>query len=203
MQAGSIGDVGCFSFYPSKVMTTGTGGMLVTENSDLANYAKSMRVLGRNLNGEGVVLEGNDWFMDEVRACIGYYQLYDLDKHIKRRNEIAKAYDLAFSGNDSFSYIKTNKNTKNAYYQYPIILDQKINRDKIIKILKEKYNIASKRIWLPTHQEKIFQDLKFDSKTLRKTESTFNSSICLPIFYGLKDSEQEYVIRSVLKELNF
>ena len=202
IQAGTIGDVGCFSFYPSKVMTTGTGGMIVTKNPSLAEYAMSMRLLGRNMNGPGVKLEGNDWFMDEIRACIGYFQLLDLDKHIERRSEIAKMYNNAFIDKRGLSIIKIAESTVNSYYQYPIILNERINRDKIVSVLKEKYGISSKRIWLPTHEEEIFQDLKFDRTTLINTEKTFNSSLCLPIFYDLKNEEVEMVIKAILTEIN-
>ncbi len=203
IQAGKIGDVGCFSFYPSKVMTTGTGGMLVTDNKKLAEFTMKMRLLGRNLKGGGVSLEGNDWFMDEIRACVGYHQLLDLDKHIKKRAKIAKKYDRGFSKNNMITLLEVPENCTNSYYQYALLLNKNIDRDTLIKTLKLKYNIATKRIWLPTHQENIFKNLKFDKKTLSKTENTFNRSLCIPIYYDLSKDEVERVIFAISTELNF
>ena len=181
-------------------MTTGTGGMLVTDDEKLAEYTMQMRLLGRNTKGSGVVLEGNDWFMDEIRACIGYYQLLDLNEHIKKRCYIANTYDKAFKNKKAITLIKTPKGSVNSYYQYTIILDKKINRDQLVLKLKKKYNIMTKRIWLPTHQEYIFRKLSFNRNSLLKTEETFNSSLCLPIYYNLTKNSQKKVIKAILKE---
>jgi dTDP-4-amino-4,6-dideoxygalactose transaminase len=70
--AGTLGDAGCFSFFPTKVLTTGTGGMITTNNAELMVYAKEVRLLGRHIETGEIVHKSNDWFMDEIRACIGY-----------------------------------------------------------------------------------------------------------------------------------
>ena len=200
--AGTFGDAGCFSFYPSKILTTGTGGMITTNNSRLANYAKRMRFLGRNLNGKGVSLEGNDWFMDEVRSCIGFFQMQDLKNILVKRNSIAKIYNKYFENNKKIRILENNKSTKSSYYQYPIFIKNLRIRDKLVKVLNKKYKIASKKIWLPTHQEKIFKNIKFNRRTLKKTEKTFASSICLPIFASLTEKKAKYIAKIVLSSIS-
>src|SRR5437773_3986059 len=91
-KAGSFGDVGCFSFYPTKVMTSGTGGILVTSDPALEKSAREIRLFGRENGTGGVVREGNDWFLDEIRACIAHSQLKDLEMFLARRREIAGLY---------------------------------------------------------------------------------------------------------------
>ena len=199
--AGTLGDVGVFSFFPSKIMTTGAGGMLTTNDSKLSEFTMKMRIFGRNLNKPGVSLEGNDWFMDEIRACIGYYQLFDFKKNLNRRREIAKKYDTAFKNHNKIKTLKILKNNNLSYYQYPIFLPSAINRENLISNLKQKYKISTKRIWLPTHQEEIFKNLEFDRNTLLETEKTFNSSLCLPIFYSLKNKEVDKIINSLMSEV--
>ena len=200
-KAGTLGDVGVFSFFPSKIMTTGAGGMLTTSNSKLVEFTMKMRIFGRNINKPGVSLEGNDWFMDEIRACIGYYQLFDFKKNLNRRREIAKKYDNAFKNHNKIKTLEIFKNNKSSYYQYPIFLPSDINRENLISNLKQKYKISTKRIWLPTHQEEIFKNLEFDRNTLLETEKTFNSSLCLPIFYSLKNREVDKIINSLMSEI--
>jgi perosamine synthetase len=203
VMAGSIGDVGCFSFFPSKIMTTGTGGMLTTNNDNLAEYTKKIRLLGRCTNGSGeICLEGNDWFMDEIRACIGYYQLQEINSNLERRRMIAKKYNNLFFNHPKIRIFNQGDNNEPAYYQYVIIIDPSINRDSLIKKLKSKYGISSKRIYLATHQEPIFQDLEFDVATLQQTEETLDSSLCLPIFCTMTDTEVNNVAKSLLSEIS-
>lgn len=200
-KAGILGNVGVFSFFPSKIMSTGSGGMMTTGDKDLAEFTMKMRIFGRNLNKPGVSLEGNDWFMDEIRACVGYHQLLDFENNLKRRKAIAKMYDKAFKNHNKIKIIKLSKNNISSYYQYPIFLHSSINRNELIFKLKNKHKISTKRIWLPTHQEEIFQNIKFDRKTLLETEKTFDSSLCLPIFYSLKDKEVKKIINSLILEV--
>ena len=196
--AGNIGDVGCFSFYPSKIITTGTGGMLTTNDVKLANYTKQMRFFGRNIRRRGVLLEGNDWFMDEIRACVGFHQMNDLKKILNRRRKIAKIYNFFFKKSRHIKQIYLPKNVEGTFYQYPIFIYNKQLRQKVIDQLKSKYKISTKKIWLPTHQEKIFEDLKFSKKTLLNTEKTFNNSICLPIYPEMTDQKTKDIAKKVL-----
>jgi dTDP-4-amino-4,6-dideoxygalactose transaminase len=202
MKAGSLSNAGCFSFFPSKMITTGTGGMITTNDTALMEYAKQVRLLGRCLDDPGsICIEGNDWFMDEVRACIGYYQMKDLFFNLKVRRSVADRYNAAFQDHPKISILDLPENNSPSYYQYAIILDDEVNRDNMIKILKEEYEVSSKRIYLATHQEPIFKDLNFDSKTLYQTENTLDQSLCLPTYCTISDKEVQYVICSVLAVL--
>ena len=109
-KAGTLGDVGVFSFFPSKIITTGSGGMMTTKNKNLAEFAMKMRIFGRNINKPGVSLEGNDWFLDEIRACIGYHQLLDFKNNFKRRKKISILYNRAFKNHKKIKILKLSKN---------------------------------------------------------------------------------------------
>jgi perosamine synthetase len=84
--AGTFGDAGCFSFYPTKVMTSCEGGMVITNNSNLAEEARCRRTCGQNQQKQMVVL-GHNWRLSEVGAIIGRYQLENLERFISKRNE--------------------------------------------------------------------------------------------------------------------
>jgi dTDP-4-amino-4,6-dideoxygalactose transaminase len=199
INAGSLANAGCFSFFPSKIMTTGTGGMITTNDTGLMEYAKQARLLGRCLDDSGeICIEGNDWFMDEIRACIGSHQMKDLNFNLMARRSVANRYNTAFQNHSKMDIFEFLGNNNPSYYQYVVILDNLVNRDNVIKILKEEYGVASKRVYLPTHKESIFKDLNFDSTTLKQTENTLNQSLCLPIYCSIDDKEVEHVISSVL-----
>jgi perosamine synthetase len=117
--AGNLCDGGAFSFYPTKVMTTGQGGMITTNNPDMAMAASKMRDHGLD-SSRIMVLLGDNWFMSEVTAVIGKYQLAKLEDFILKRNTIAKYYENALKENSDISLFKTPSGIRHSYYKYPI-----------------------------------------------------------------------------------
>jgi len=85
-KVGSIGDFGCFSLYPTKIMTSGVGGLITTNNRELADFAKSVRHHGQGESLDRIVNFGNDWLMDELSAVLGVYQLKRLEINVSKRN---------------------------------------------------------------------------------------------------------------------
>jgi perosamine synthetase len=197
--AGSIGDAGCFSFYPTKVMTTGTGGIITTNNPDIANSAKELRLFGRKNGNGSVVREGNDWFLDEIRACVGLYQLEDLEVGLKRREIIAEMYQQAFEYTKGITLLKISENMRPSWYHYTVFVNHEMNYDQIVSDLMNTFQIPTKQIYLPLHKEFIFQE--FDQSGLEKTENVLYRSLCLPLFVDMQDDQVNYVIDSVKKVL--
>lgn len=198
-KAGSLGDVGCFSFYPTKVMTTGTGGMITTSNPELVKTARELRLFGREGGVGSVVREGSDWFMDEIRSCLGYYQLKELDEALERRREIAELYSKKLDSIPGLRLIKVPTDHLPAWYHYTVFVDTTINYERLTKHLIEKHCVPVKPIYTPLHQEKIFSDL--DNGTLVKTETTLNRSLCLPLFVEMTDAQVDKVIWALSSEL--
>lgn len=198
-EAGSLGDVGCFSFYPTKVITSGTGGMMTLADADHVRYAKQVRLLGRHVETGEIVQVGNDWFMDEIRACIGYYQFLELDDMLGRRRAIAGRYDDGLSNQPGIRLLDVPDSMKPAYYQYAIFLERAIDRDELSRRLSQNHGVSAKRIYIPTHREKIFRDL--DDGTLGKTEDTLARTLCLPMSAAMTDEEVDTVIDAVITEV--
>lgn len=198
-KAGSLGDAGCFSFYPTKPMTTGSGGMITTDSADLTKTALELRMFGRE-NGTGqVVRMGNDWFLDEIRACIGYHQLRNLEASLKRRREIANKYQKEFKNLDNIRLLNISDNQLPAWYHYSVFIESNIDYEKLAKALQEKHGIPTKPIYIPMHQEKIFSDL--DDGSLKQTELALNLSLCLPLFVEMRDQEVTNVISALKNEV--
>lgn len=197
--AGTIGDAGCFSFYPTKIISAGTGGMIATDNIRLRDFAEQMRLFGKNLKTGEVENLGNDWFLDEIRACVGYYQLNELDANMSDRRRIAEIYSERLTKIPQISTLNLPQGNFPSFYQYPVFFNEKINRQKVISNLKMNYEIEAKGIYKPCHQEKVFQ--KYDDKTLSNTEKTLDSSLCLPIYFGMNEEDVFYVIEAIKKEV--
>jgi perosamine synthetase len=196
--AGSLGDVGVFSFYPTKVVTAGTGGMLTTNDAGLKTYAEEMRVFGKEQASGDIVRLGNDWFLDEIRACVGYHSAEDLQDQLARRRSIAARYDRALANQPGVRLLDVPDRHEPAWYHYPIFLSEQIDSREFATALKNEHGIHTKRIYKPTHREPVFR--KFDDGTLGQTETTLDNSLCLPMFVDLTDDEVDFVAGHVVTE---
>jgi len=143
-----------------------------------------------------VVREGNDWFLDEIRASIGYYQLKDLENQLGRRRAIAERYNQKLNRLRGIRFLEIPLNNSPSYYHYTVFVEQSLNYVELAKKLKEKYNIPTKPIYVPLHQERILLDL--DNGTLQKSEDALNRSLCLPIFVEMTNQQVDYVADALI-----
>ncbi|MDR1993570.1 MAG: DegT/DnrJ/EryC1/StrS family aminotransferase [Nitrososphaerota archaeon] len=196
-KSGNLCDGGAFSFYPTKVMTTGQGGMITTNNSEMAVVAQKMRDHG--LNSERImVMLGDNWCMSEITAILGKYQLANLERFIERRNEIAKHYTCSLSKTDSISLFQTPKNIRHSYYKYPIKLNN-IDRNKVILVLKKDFGIDTGGIYYPPcHLHPWYlSNFKTQKNSLPVSETVLKDVLCLPIHLGLTNKTVDYIIDSL------
>ncbi|MBT4703481.1 MAG: DegT/DnrJ/EryC1/StrS family aminotransferase [Rhodospirillaceae bacterium] len=197
--AGSIGHVGCFSFYPTKIMTSGTGGMLTTNDDELAEFAKELRIFGKDLKSGAITRLGNDWFLDEIRACIAYNQLLDLPEMLRRRRKVAKTYQDVLANQPGIHFVDVPENSEPAYYQFAIILENGIDVVTLRKRLKSEYRIDAKNIYKATHEEPIFR--QFDKGDLAQTKRIMDHSLCLPMHPGVTMEDTTWIAETLVKEL--
>lgn len=197
--AGSFGDASAFSFYPTKIITSGTGGMLTTDDQALATFARELRIFGKKEGTNDIVHYGNDWFLDEIRACVGYHHTEDLDEQVARRREIANQYYALFANQPGIQLLNLPDGSEPAWYQFPIFLDAAINRELVIDKLSNTHNIEVKGIYRPIAHEEIFSDL--DDGSLQSAEQTLLRSLCVPMHTGLIDSDIERVATTVISEI--
>jgi aminotransferase len=147
-----------------------------------------------------VIREGNDWFLDEIRACLGCFQLRELDSFLARRRQIAALYDKLLSRLPALRLLEIPKDHLSAWYHYTVFVDPSIDYERLAKALKEKHGIPTKPIYPPLHQELVFRDLGDGS--LGQTEQTLNRSLCLPLYVEMQDSQIEYVAAALGTELH-
>ncbi len=201
-KAGTFGDVGCFSFYPTKVMTACEGGMIITNNARLAEQARYLRRCGQNSDRMMVTL-GHNWRMSELSAIVGKSQLDHLEEFINRRNSIAIEYKTSYPMLTHWLF-SAAPNFRHSYYKYPIRLAEGIDRFKVAAVMKDKYGIETGHVYYPPcHMHPYYkQHQGVKDGDLTKAEQILKQILCLPMHVALTDENVKYIGESLVSSLN-
>ncbi len=209
-KVGSLGDVGCFSFYPTKIFGAyGDGGFITTNNEELFDKMNRLRFFGMerkkmssgHWNGKYYAIEYGpntcNSRLDEIQAAILLKKLPFLDKWIDRRRDIASKYNKALLHTELNLPIESGNN-RHAYYIYVV---SHPDRDKIIQRLAEKdIHLNISYPW-PIHTMTGYSYLGCKDGDLPITEKNSNTIFSLPMYPTLTDEEQNIVINSLIKIL--
>lgn len=195
-KAGSLGDVGCFSFFSTKIITTGEGGMAICNDEDLAYRIRSYanRGLDPKSKIEHFIHYGDNFRMSEFCAFLGRSQLRCLDSFLSHRNHIAKIYKEALQGLD-LSFQSVSKGFLHSYWRFILFL-QKTDREKLIAKLAE-HHISAEAPYMPLLHK---HDLVKFSASCPRAENLASTHISLPIHLGIQESDAIF-ITSKLKEI--
>ncbi|MGD6850505.1 MAG: DegT/DnrJ/EryC1/StrS family aminotransferase [Candidatus Bathyarchaeia archaeon] len=198
-KVGGFGDAAVFSFTPTKVITTGEGGMLVSSDAELREFAKRYSFYGSGSGKTNFVNVGRHMVMAEISALLGIYQLKRLDEFVERRNKIAKAYDQAFKKIKQLKTVDCPDGTLSAYYKYPLILDRDIDRQQFAKALIEEYGVETGNIFYPPcHMQGAYRSSGgFSQGDLSVAEDVLSRTIALPVHMELSDEDVAFVINKV------
>jgi perosamine synthetase len=202
-KAGVLCDGGAFSFYPTKIMTTGHGGMITTNDENMAVAARSMRNHG--LDSERIMrLIGDNWCMSEVTAVIGEYQLAKLEDFVRKRNEIAQCYETALRNIAEVSIFRTPSNIRHSYYKYPLRLSNRVDRDTVASALKNEFGIDTGSIYYPPcHLHPWYkQNLGTREGDLPVSETLLKQVLCLPMHLGITEKTVQYVTDALEISIN-
>lgn len=200
-KVGSWGDAGCFSFTATKNMTTGEGGMITTDDPDIAAEAMLLRNHGLqvplpNSVERHSVRVGHNYRLCNILAAMGRTQLSKLDKMNRRRTAIAEIYTRILGDNNNIRLPITASNCTHVYQMYTIYLTKLGIRDQVIRTLQYKYDIEAKAYFTPPcHRQKHFISGCYLPATVIAAKRVIN----LPIYPGLSDVEAEYVANAVLE----
>lgn len=204
-KAGSFGDAAAFSFYPTKVMTSGEGGMIVTDNKEIYDRALVFRDQGKaGFFGNVHTEMGYNWRMSEIHAIIGLSQFGRLEDFIADRRRVAAYYDRAIRKISALESVKVPENVRSNYYKYCALLRKGIDRTSLKKELKEKHGVSlSGEVYeLPCHMQPIFKDtMGFKGGEFPVAEDLCSRHICLPVFATMTEEQAAYVIESMEKVL--
>jgi dTDP-4-amino-4,6-dideoxygalactose transaminase len=198
--AGTIGDIGIFSFTPSKPMTTGEGGMIVTRDPALAARCRLLRNFGDTGKFQWDWL-GFNFRMPEAMGAIGLAQLGKLDEAVARRREIAARYTAAL-GEDAAIITPTTRTVEDGNFRlYTIRLRLEwlaIDRDAVIRALDAR-GVDSRLYYPPLHVQRVFANDggRAAETTAPRTLEFARTALSLPIFPTLTSDEQDHVITTL------
>lgn len=204
-KAGSLGIAGAFSFYPTKVMTCGEGGIIATDDDEIYNKALILRDHGKPDHRFNKHTEfGYNWRLSEIHAVIGLAQMRKIDWILSERRRIARTYDKKLRDVEGVELIKIPPNVESSYYKYIVYLKEGINRDYVKAKMKDEYGIElTGEVYAdPCHSQPVFK--KYPEMMLNKKSDKFpgaeyvcNRHICLPLYPGLTEEEVNYVAESL------
>ncbi len=210
---GSISDATIFSFHPVKQMTTGEGGIITTNNEEIAESARLYRNHGLSKDAVERFGKHGSWYYEmthlgfnyrltDIHAALGLGQLEKLIKFIERRTEIASVYNAAFEDVEEIRTPTVKTNIKHAWHLYviEIIPDKlKVDRDQIFKAFRAE-NIGVNVHYIPVHLHPYYHDnLGCKTGDYPVAEKIFERVISLPMFPGMSDDDVNDVVNAVKK----
>jgi len=208
---GNFGSAGCFSFYPTKNITTIEGGMVITNSNNIAknimtarNHGLTKTLTQRYSHGKpwdyNVDESGYNYRLDEIRSALGLSQL----KRIKKINELRKRkfeyYNKRLEGIIHIITPTSSSNTDHSYHLYILRVEknEKISRDELFsKLLK--YGIRTSVHYKPLHMFTAFSKFKNSTNDLKNSKQMYDEIISLPLYPNMTKKHQDYVIDSIVK----
>ncbi|MDY7077881.1 MAG: DegT/DnrJ/EryC1/StrS family aminotransferase [Chloroflexota bacterium] len=199
-QAGTLGDVGVFAFYPNKQMTTGEGGMIVTDRDDWDALFRSLRNQGRDVFDAWLnhTRLGYNYRMDEMSAALGLSQLRRIEELLSKRDRVAGWYNerLADVEGVQTPYIAPTT-TRMSWFVYVVRIASEIGRDRVMRELKEQ-GIPSRPYFTPIHLQPFYvQKFGYKRGDFPVTEEAGDTCLALP-FSGVMTEEQVAVVCGAL-----
>ncbi len=202
VSAGAFGIAGAFSFYPTKVMTSAEGGMIVTADRRMAEEARIYRDQGKaSFTQNAHVRMGYNWRMSEPHAIIGLRHLERLPAMISDRQRVAAHYDSELQGFQNLKPLSVPAGSVCNYYKYIAVLRERTDRSALKALLRERYAVSlSGEVYEePLHKQPVFQ--KYASQPLPVAEDLCARHICLPVYSGMSTAEVRLVVEALKQVL--
>ncbi|HWO93737.1 MAG TPA: DegT/DnrJ/EryC1/StrS family aminotransferase [Dehalococcoidia bacterium] len=206
-RVGGLADFTCFSFHPRKSITTGEGGMIVTNDDGAAEFLRRTRShgasvsdLSRHVSGTVDIEEyhelGYNFRMTDIQAAIGLVQMRRLDDVLGARRRLAQRYNALLSGLDMFETPFEPEGRRHTYQSYCIRLRTQRPRHEIMAELASE-GIATRRGVMAIHLEPYYRR-RFPGIHLPETERAAAETLLLPLYYGMTDAEQDLVVEKLI-----
>jgi perosamine synthetase len=193
-KTGSLGDMGCFSFYPTKNMTTSEGGIITTNSEEMAEKARVLRAHGESERYTHVVL-GYNFRMTDIAAAIGIVQLKKLEKFNEKRIKNAKYLTEQIDKINGIKPPYVPANVKHVFHQYTIRVE-KSKRDELMKFLNSSGIGTGIHYPKPIYQQKLYQELGF-SASCPEAEKAAAEVLSLPVHPSLDVDDLEKIVSAL------
>jgi len=195
---GKIADYSCFSFHPRKVITTGEGGMITTDNDEMFEKCYSFKHFGAK--GTSFETIGTNYKLSNVLSAIGVIQMKKIDNIVETRIQKAKIYEELLSKIDNIKPAYVGKNTRQTFQSYTCYVEKEDHRDKIRNALADE-NIQSQIGTYALHLEPAYQNMK-KVGNLENSTKLFKNALTLPLHKNLTQEDQEKICKIVNNTLN-
>jgi len=206
-KVGTLGDVAVFAFYPNKQMTTGEGGMIVTDRDDWDALFRSLRNQGRDVHDAWLNHSrlGYNYRMDEMSAALGLAQLGRIEELLAKRERVARWYNERLKDIDGVEVPSISPTTtRMSWFVYVIRLAQHINRNSVMAMLEEK-GIPSRPYFTPIHLQPFYRKrFGYHEGAFPVTEAVARSVLALPFSGVMSEDQVDYVCQNlvaILKKL--
>lgn len=198
--AGSIGCVGCFSFYPNKNMTTGEGGMIVTNSRTISEKICLLRSHGQDSRYHHVMI-GYNYRMTDILAALGLAQLRKLDWILRKKQEVAKYYDQLLSSEEDIQTPYIIQDATHAYMFYTVKFRSESIRDRVMQHLGKK-GVETRVAFPPVHLQPCYRSLYgYKEDYLPITEDCAKRVLSLPIYPHIRKEDQDFVAKTVFEAI--
>ncbi|MFH0346384.1 DegT/DnrJ/EryC1/StrS family aminotransferase [Bacillus vallismortis] len=209
---GSIGDATAFSFYATKNLATGEGGMLTTDDEELADHIRVLSLHGMSKAAWNRYSSNGSWYyevespgykmnMFDLQAALGLHQLKRLDEMQKRREEIAGRYQAAFQQISGLITPFVHDDGRHAWHLYVLQVDEKqavVTRGEMITALKDEYNIGTSVHFIPVHIHPYYQKrFGFKETDFPLAMNYYKRTLSLPLYPSMSDEDVKDVIEAV------
>lgn len=198
-KVGSMGDIGCFSFNGNKLITTGSGGMMVTNNTELGEKARFLSTQAKTVDDDKRFIHteiGYNFRMPNILAAMGCAQIEKIDEYINIKRENAIFYNKLLKATKGITIPVEKEWAKSVNWLYSIVLEDEyiINRDELMKKLADN-GIESRPFFMPVHKMIPYKEYKHGDLTY--TNQLANRGINLPSSVGLRKDEIEIICKSI------
>jgi perosamine synthetase len=197
-KAGAFGIAGAFSFYPTKVMTSGEGGMIVTSDDRIAGEARRYRDQGKeSFERNAHTRLGYNWRLSEPHAIIGFRHFQRLPAMIAARQRIAALYDAALRRTGRLRPLAVPRDGASNYYKYIAVLPDGVDRSDLRRRLREEHGVAlgGEVYEQPIHRQPVFE--QYAHHSLPASEEVCARHVCLPVFASMTDDQGDRVIEAL------
>tara|TARA_B100001250_G_C19728880_1_gene757441 strand:- start:181 stop:1311 length:1131 start_codon:yes stop_codon:yes gene_type:complete len=201
--AGSLGIAACFSFYATKILTSGEGGIVTTNDEDLYHSIESLRNHGKAKNSNLYDKVSNNYRMSEINCLLAIHQLKIIDKILEMRRVIAKKYCSILDNLKGIKLLDGFLNNADcSYWRFPLYLDSQIDRLDLQDKMMENHKVRITWMYEPLcHLQPVFKTYIKGENELPVAEKCISRLICLPCYPGLNDNEIERICSGLEVEL--
>ena len=203
-KAGTFGQAAAFAFYPNKQMTTGEGGVIVTNNGEIADLCRSMRNQGRGDSDEWLEHQrlGYNYRLSDINCALGIAQLERVEELLAKRERVAQMYNMKLKDWQEVRIPYSSPEVKRSWFVYVVVLEDRYsreNRDKILRELEER-GIGCSNYFTPIHLQPFYVKMLGFRQDFPLTEYVSERTIALPFYNNLSEKEIDFVVQS-LKEI--